>query len=62
MLISITIFLEGLNKRKISVETKADFKVPKVFFMVLSYFYSLDNKLVEFVGGLVIFEKSLINR
>ena len=29
--------------------------------MVLSHFYSLDDKLVEFVSGLVILEKSLIN-
>ena len=58
----ITIFLEGLNKRKISVKIKADFKVPKAFSMVLSHFYSLNNKLVEFVSGLVILKKSLINR
>ena len=56
------IFLEGLNKCKIGVKTKADFKVSKAFFMVLSHFYSLDNKLVEFVSGLVILKKSLINR
>ena len=62
MLILITIFLKGLNKRKIGVKIKADFKVPKAFFMVLSYFYSLDNKLMEFINGLVILEKSLINR
>ena len=62
MLISIIIFLKGLNKRKIGVKTKADFKIPKVFFMVLSYFYSLDDRLVEFVSGLVILKKSLINR
>ena len=61
MLVSITIFLKGLNKRKIGVETKADFKVSKAFFMVLSYFYSLDDRLVEFVSGLIILKKFLIN-
>ena len=40
----------------------ADFKIPKAFSMVLSYFNSLDNKLVEFISGLVILEKSLMNR
>ena len=61
MLILITIFLKGLNKYRTGVEMKADFKIPKVFFIVLSYFYSLDNKLVEFVSGLVILKKSLMN-
>ena len=41
---------------------KADFKVPKAFSMVLSHFHSLDNKLVEFISGLAILKKSLINR
>ena len=41
---------------------KTDFKVPKAFSMVLSHFHSLDNKLVEFMSGLVILEKSLMNR
>ena len=58
----ITIFLKGLNKCKIGIKIKADFKVPKAFFIILSHFYSLDNKLVEFVRGLVILKKSLINR
>ena len=62
MLILITIFLKGLNRCKISVKIKADFKVPKAFFMVLSHFYSLDNKLVEFMSDLVILKKSLMNR
>ena len=57
----ITIFLKGLNRRKIGAEIKADFKIPKAFSMVLFYFYSLDNKLVEFISGLVILKKSLIN-
>ena len=60
-LISITIFLKGLNRRKISAEVKADFRVPKTFSIVLSHFHSLDNKLVEFMSGLVILKKSLIN-
>ena len=58
----ITIFLKGLNKRKIGVKMKADFKVLKAFFMVLSYFHFLNDKLVEFVSGLAILEKSFINR
>ena len=62
VLISIMIFLKGLNRRKIGVKMKADFKIPKAFFMVLSHFYSLNDKLVEFISGLVIFKKSLINR
>ena len=41
---------------------KADFKIPKAFFMVLSYFYFLNDKLVEFINGLIILKKSLINR
>ena len=61
MLILIIIFLKGSNKRKIGIEIKADFKILKAFSMVLFYFYSLDNKLVEFISGLVILEKSLIN-
>ena len=50
------------NKCKTGVEVKADFKVLKAFSMVLSHFYSLNDKLVEFISGLVILEKSLINR
>ena len=61
MLISIIIFLKGLNRCKIGTEIKVDFKIPKAFSMVLSYFYSLDNRLVEFISGLVILKKSLIN-
>ena len=57
----IIIFLKGLNRRKIGVKTKADFKVLKAFSMVLSYFYSLDNRLVEFINGLAILKKSLMN-
>ena len=56
------IFLEGLNKCKTGAEIKTDFRVPKAFSMVLFYFHSLDNKLVEFVSNLVILKKSLINR
>ena len=62
VLISITIFLKGLNKRKIGIKIKADFKVPKAFSIVSSHFHFLDNKLVEFISGLVILKKSLINR
>ena len=61
MLILIIIFLKGLNKYKIGIKIKVDFKIPKAFFIVLFYFYSLYNKLVEFVSGLVILKKSLIN-
>ena len=56
------IFLKGLNKCKTGVEIKADLKVSKVFSMVLSHFYSLDNKPIQFVSGLVILKKSLINQ
>ena len=45
-----------------SAEVKADFKVLKAFSMVLSHFYSLNNKQVEFMSGLVILKKFLINR
>ena len=55
------IFLKGLNKYRIGVEIKTDFKVPKAFFIISSYFYSLDNKLVEFMSGLVILKKFLMN-
>ena len=55
------IFLKGLNRRKIGAETKADFKIPKAFFIILFYFYSLDNRLVKFISGLVILKKFLIN-
>ena len=61
ILILITIFLKGLNKRKINAEVKADFQVPKAFSIILSHFYSLDNELIEFINNLIIFKKSLIN-
>ena len=49
-----------LTKCKTGVEIKADFKIPKAFSIVLSYFHSLNNKLVEFINSLIILEKSLI--
>ena len=55
------ILLKGLNKRKTGIKIKANFKVPKAFSIVLSHFQSLDNKLMEFISGLIIVEKSLIN-
>ena len=61
-LVSITIFLEGLNRRKTGAEIKAFFRVPKAFSMDLSHFHSLAGRQVELVSGLIILEKSFINR
>ena len=55
------IFLKGLNKRRTGAKVKTDFKILKAFSIILSHFFSLDNKLVEFVSGLIILKKSLIN-